>query len=287
MLDEYSDLLAQELRDLWPLASKIACSTKGRLMGGTALALYLRHRSSTDIDIMTLEAFDGREVKALVEQHLGAEHRKDYWQIQQVLEARNNGYCAMINGVRLDVFRALGSGEAQAADMQWLQDPVDFEGMPVGSVPDILSAKLAAAVDRSKLRDFIDLAAIDLRDGYSLEDGLEFYRRTYGLDKNPNPEAIRRILMTLADPGLTEPDRAFDSQRQDTLDYLRARSGELQDYLAAIFDQRVLPTATDRLENLGAPRPAASPNRCGRWMPRARVHCDLPANHKGPHRRNR
>ncbi len=287
MLDDYSGLLAQELRDLWPLASKIAGSTNGRLMGGTALALHLRHRSSTDIDIMTLETFDGREARTLVEQHLRAEHPEDYWQIQQVLEVRKNGYSATINGVRFDVFRALGSGEAQAAEMQWLQDPVDVEGMPVGSVPDILSAKLAAALDRSKLRDFVDLAAIDLRGGYSLEDGLEFYRRTYGLDKNPNPEAIRRILKTLADPEYIEPDREFDSQRQNTLDHLRARSGELQDYLAAIIDQRVLPAATDRLEDLGAPRPAASPNRCGRWMPRARVHCGLPANHKGPHRRNR
>ena len=61
MLDDYSDLLAPELRDLWPLSSKVAHSTDGRLMGGTALALHLRHRSSTDIDIMTLGSFDGRQ----------------------------------------------------------------------------------------------------------------------------------------------------------------------------------------------------------------------------------
>ena len=287
MLDGYSDLFAQELRDLWPLASEIAGSTNGRLMGGTALALHLRHRTSTDIDIMTLEPFDGRDVKALAERRLRIDRPDDYWQTQQVIEARNNGYCALINGVRVDVFTALGSGETQAADMRWLTDPEDIEGMPVGSVPDLLAAKLAAVADRSKLRDFIDLAAIDLHDGYTLEDGLEFYRRAHGFDENPNPKAIRRIVTTLADPGFIEPDREFDSQRQDILEHLRERSDELLSYLAGAADQHAKPVPPNRPEDIGAPRPAASPGICGRWMPRSRVPCGLSPNHKGPHRRRR
>lgn len=287
MLDGYIDLLTTGLRDLWPVSSLVAEGIEGRLMGGTALALHLRHRASEDIDIMTLKPFDGRHVRGMVDSHLRSVRPDDYWRTHDVVEARNNGYCAIINDVRFDVFLALGSGDAQASDMRWLQEPNYIDGMAVGSVPDIFAAKLAAAADRKKLRDFIDLAAIDRHSGYTLEDGLEFYRRAFGLDTAPNPGAMRRVLRAMADPGYVEPDRAFEALREDTLTHLRHRAEDLQHYMAEIVDQDVQAVAAAHAANLGAARPSATPGRCGQWMPRARTQCALPPRHKGPHRRSR
>ena len=287
MLDDYSDLLAPDLRDLWPVSSLVAQGVEGRMVGGTALALHLRHRSSEDIDIMTLQPFDGRDVRDMVDGHLRSVRPDDYWRICDVIEARNNGYCAVINDVRFEVFLALGSGDAQASDMRWLQEPHDIDGMAVGSVPDIFAAKLAAAADRGKLRDFIDLAAIDRLSGYTLEDGLEFYRRAFGLDTAPNPRAMRRVLRAIADPGYVEPDRAFEASREDALTHLRHRAEDLQHYLVEIADQDVHAAAAANAASLGAARPSATPGRCGQWMPRARTQCALPPRHAGPHRRSR
>ena len=287
MLDSYDDLLDPELRALWPLASVVAKSIEGRLMGGTALTLHLRHRASKDFDIMTLTPFDGRDVQALIEGQLRSIRPDDYWRFCSVIEARKNGYCALIDNVRFDVFLSLGSGEAQAHDMRWMQAPRCIEGMAVGEIPDLLASKLAAASDRGKLRDFIDLAAIDRLSGYTLEDGLEFYRRVFGLDVHPNPAAMRRVLRVLADPGYVEPDRAFESLREDALVHLRNRSEDLQRYMVEIADQHIQAGTAAQASDLGAPRSSAMPGQCGQWMPRARAQCSLPPHHKGPHRRRR
>ena len=286
MLDDYSDLLSPDLRGLCPLASMVSGEIDGRLMGGTALTLHLRHRSSEDIDIMTLRSFDGRDVRDVIGSHLRSVYPDDYWRRHEVIEARRDGYCAVINGVRFDVFTSLGSGDMRAADMMWLQEPVDIEGVPVGSVPDLFVAKLTAAKERRKLRDFIDLAAIDRQSGYTLEDGLEFYRRAFGLDAAPNPNAMRGILRALADPGFVEPDRSFDDVREDALGHLRRRSDDLRQYMVEITDQDVQQTVALSAER-GAPRPSAAPGRCGMWMPRAQANCALPPGHSGPHRRHR
>ena len=287
MLDNYDEFLGAELRALWPVASLVAEGIEGRLMGGTALALHLRHRASEDIDIMTLGPFDGRDVRTMVESHLRSIRPDDYWKFCQVIEARKNGYCALINNVRFDVFLSLGSGDAQAEDMRWLQAPRYIEGMAVGDVPDLFASKLAAASDRGKLRDFIDLAAIDRHSGYTLEDGLEFYRRAFRLDVNPNPVAMRRLLRVLADPGYVEPDRAFESLREDALAHLRDRSEDLRYYMVEIANQDIQATAATHASGLGAPRSSPTPGRCGQWMPRARTQCALLPRHKGPHRRRR
>lgn len=287
MLEGYSDLLAPALRGLWPVASLVAEGVEGRLMGGTALALHLRHRSSEDIDIMTLEPFDGRNVRSMVEDRMRSVRPDDYWRVCEVIEARDNGYCAVIDGVRFDVFLAVGSAGSRASDMRWLQEPTCIDGMSVGSVPDILAAKLAAAADRKKLRDFIDLAAIDRDSGYTLEDGIEFYRRAFGLDTDPNPAAVRRVLRAIADPGYVEPDRAFEQSRDDALAHLRERAQDLQHFMIEAVDQDVQAAAAAHASSLGAARPSAAPGRCGQWMPRARTQCALPPQHKGPHRRSR
>ena len=287
MLDDYSDVLGGNLRSVWPVAVVAAEFVHGRLVGGTALALHLRHRVSEDIDIMTLRSFDGRDLRSAVERHMRSVRPDDYWRVCQVIEARRDGYAAIINDVRFDVFLALGSGGARAEDMRWLQAPRDVEGMAVGELPDLFASKLAAATNRSKLRDLIDLAALDRDSGYTLEDGLEFYRRAFGFDRSPDPSALRRVLRVLADPGYLEPDRAFEDMGHDALGHLRRRAEQVMDYMVETADQDTLAADARHAADMGASRASPVAGQCGHLMPRAGARCGLPPSHKGPHRQQR
>ena len=51
-----------------------------------------------------------------------------------------------------------------------------IDGMRVASLPDLLATKLDVIMYRPKLRDYIDIAAIDKSGWYGIEDGLRFHR---------------------------------------------------------------------------------------------------------------
>ena len=186
LLDDCSDLFAAELVDLWPLAAVLARRTSGRLMGGTALALHLQHRASEDIDVMTLKDFSGMYLRRRMHAHLDEAFPGGHRYRQDVLTSEQGGYYAMIGDVKIDVFRARPTEGRLASQMKWLEQPLDVDGVPVGSVPDILATKLDVIMYRPKLRDYIDLASIDRTSGYSLEDGIEFYRHKFGYVDDPN-----------------------------------------------------------------------------------------------------
>ena len=56
-IDVWSDVLDDVTRACWP---KIASASprSGVLMGGTALAMHLKHRRSRDLDVFVHEPFD-------------------------------------------------------------------------------------------------------------------------------------------------------------------------------------------------------------------------------------
>lgn len=288
LLDECSGLFAPELVDLWPLAAVLARATSGRLMGGTALALHLRHRASEDIDVMTFKDFSGVHMRRRMRTYLDEAFPSGHQYEQDVLTSEQGGYYAMIGDVRVDVFRARPTEGRLASQMKWLDRPVVVEGVPVGSVPDILATKLDVIMYRPKLRDYIDIADIDRASGYTLEDGLEFYRHKYGYVDDPDVRILRRIIRLLADPGTVHSDPRFEDRRSDVLDHLERRSHDLIDYVADIADNDTQNRAVRSAGELGAPRPGARPaGQCGAWMPRARACCALPPRHKGGHRRRR
>ena len=52
-------MLSPEMRHVWPILGQATSNLDGCLMGGTALAVYLRHRRSFDLDYMTAGSFSG------------------------------------------------------------------------------------------------------------------------------------------------------------------------------------------------------------------------------------
>ncbi|MCQ3808910.1 MAG: nucleotidyl transferase AbiEii/AbiGii toxin family protein, partial [Acidimicrobiia bacterium] len=83
------------LRELWPLAAVLARKTSGRLMGGTALALHLRHRASEDLDIMTLKDFSGRSLRQQMHKHLDKAFPAGHTYNQELLTSEQRGYFAV------------------------------------------------------------------------------------------------------------------------------------------------------------------------------------------------
>lgn len=129
------------------------------LVGGTALALYLGHRKSVDLDLFTQKPFDVEELEDfLVEKY---------------------GFCTTFKrGKTL-------KGDIQDVKIDCLYYPYDLlapplkeEGIRMLSIPDIIAMKLSAIADSgTRVKDFVDIACLST--AYSLEEMLVFYETKY------------------------------------------------------------------------------------------------------------
>lgn len=210
-LDNWSDCLSVEMREAWPLLAEAVAGIPGSLVGGTALALHLRHRQSFDLDFMASGAFGGRRVAAAL---AGLTADID------VAHAVDDAMHATVCGVQVQVFRAPYRG-SRPGHVRDLRPPEAVARLPVASLADLLATKLDVILYRPKLRDYIDLRALDTLSPYCLEDGLTFHMYRYGTD--PASRDIARIVDLLADPGNLQEDRVFDADRDAALAYLRGR----------------------------------------------------------------
>ena len=100
------------------------------------------------------------------------------------------------------------------------------DGLAVASVPDLLASKLDVLRYRQKLRDYIDLAAIDNLSRYNIEDGL-----------------------LLEDPGTFPENGVFAQDRDRVLAYLKNKAPALRRYL----DHEILSPAAAGSEPLDRP----------------------------------
>ena len=133
--------------------------SKFHLAGGTALALYLGHRKSVDLDLFTPYPFDTARLEHFLVTAFG--FQGDYSE-QNTLKGR-------ISGVKVDCI---------THPYPLLQKPLEEDGMRLYSQPDIIAMKLAAIADNgSRLKDFIDIAYLSTR--YSFQEMLGFYAQMF------------------------------------------------------------------------------------------------------------
>ncbi|MBI3554613.1 MAG: nucleotidyl transferase AbiEii/AbiGii toxin family protein [Elusimicrobia bacterium] len=115
------------------------------LVGGTALALQLGHRFSQDLDFFSgSEALDaaGREKilgSLAAVGRVEITHQKDGW---------------------LQLFVSEIPVTFLKYPYPWLEEPLDWRGIAVASIPDIAVMKINAIIGRGTRRDFLDLYAI-------------------------------------------------------------------------------------------------------------------------------
>ena len=218
-IGDYSDVLPAEMIGVWPVLAQAVRGIDGSLMGGTALTIHLRHRTSFDLDYMTDGSFSGEALVGELVQ-FAPERRVE------TLSAGTDALDARIDGVVVQVFRP--QPRPEVGRIAVLSAPIQVSGMKVGSLPDLLAAKLDVILLRPKLRDYIDIKAIDELSPYSLEDGILFHMRRSGTTTTSRD--LSRIVDLLEYPGSLQPDRVFGDD-DDVLDYLAGRAQDLRRYL--------------------------------------------------------
>ena len=223
-IDDYADVLGEPQRRVWGRIAQIARRRGGVLMGGTAAALHLRHRISDDIDIMTFEEFPAGP--------LAMQLGQDFVNVR-ILDLWDNSCRAIVDGVLVDLFTPPVRAGIGPHGMRRVADGIEVCGMPVGSLPDLLSTKLEAIRFRSKLRDYVDLYAIDTLSGYTLEDGVGFYCHRFGHDDLPSDfgDSITR----LSEPGVLPDDPLFDHLKDEVLGHLAGRAPAVRRHIAAQY----------------------------------------------------
>ncbi len=222
-IDHYSDVLNEDMRAVWPALAEAVRTTDGVLMGGTAVAIHLRHRTSDDLDVMTTRPFDARSVADKLKVAFAESYEED--------EVAANTVTLRVNGVLVQVFQALAQ-ETRPEEIRILAQGTAIAGLLVGSLPDLLAAKLDVIMYRPKIRDYVDLAALDRLSPYTLEDGLTFWSLRYG--HRISSRLVDRIVSLLEDPGRIPADHHFTASREQVLAYLSGRARDLRSHLATL-----------------------------------------------------
>ena len=129
------------------------------LVGGTALALYLGHRKSVDIDLFTNVSFDASQLLENIHQDFP----------YQISYTAVNTLKGSINNVKVDML---------AHRYRYIQEPNVIEGIKILSEPDIVAMKLnAIATSGQRSKDFIDI--FYLLDNYDIGSMLSYYKTKY------------------------------------------------------------------------------------------------------------
>ena len=144
------------------------------LAGGTALALQLGHRMSTDLDLFTATPFDSKDVSKALEETFGN---------RITITARNEiGFRGFIDDVKIDVLHFKYQG---------IHQPIEQDGLRILPVEAIAALKIHAVANRGLRRDFVDLGEILQKN--PLETVLQSYFKQF----SPSPSAFSHTMSAL------------------------------------------------------------------------------------------
>jgi hypothetical protein len=151
------------------------------LVGGTALALQIGHRTSIDIDLFSNKSFDEGGL---------ANHLLDNYQFELDFIAKRT-LKGEINGVQIDCI---------AHQYPWIEKPVVVDNIRLACFLDIAAMKLNAITGNgTRIKDFIDVAF--LSEKLSLNQMLEAYQKKY----NSNPIIAVKSLTYFDEINFDEP----------------------------------------------------------------------------------
>jgi len=151
------------------------------LVGGTALALYLGHRRSIDIDLFSNFAFDASALLENIHQDFKF----------QVSFTASNTLKGSILDTKVDIL---------AHRYEYLNTPKNLDGISLSSEQDIIAMKLnAISTSGQRSKDFIDIYY--LLNKFKISDMLGFYKRKY---KQENDSAIVKSLIYFDDVDLSD-----------------------------------------------------------------------------------
>jgi hypothetical protein len=131
------------------------------LVGGTALALQIGHRTSVDIDLFTSQKID----RSKIESGLIKKYKNNY---KRIFITENTITC-LIRDIKIDILKY---------DYPYIDKVVNEEGIRIISLPDITAMKLDAITGNgSRVKDFVDIYF--LLDKFPIDKMFDFYRTKY------------------------------------------------------------------------------------------------------------
>lgn len=120
-----------------------------RLVGGTALSLYIGHRVSEDLDLFSVELLDSIKIQSVLIDKYGF--------IPSVVE--ENTLIGFVNGVKIDIIHH---------PFPWLEDAIEEDDIRIASMADIAAMKMHAIINSGKRpKDFVDLAFLSMHYSYN------------------------------------------------------------------------------------------------------------------------
>ncbi len=147
--------VSAELLDLLNALMQISELEQLRLVGGTALALQIGHRSSVDIDLFgSITADDFR-----------LSHLLSRFQSVKSLGGSTSIKVYLINGIKVDFVNY---------PYPWIEPEIIENGIRLAGKKDIAAMKIAAITQRGSKKDFIDLYF--LLQFFSLKEIFTFYQ---------------------------------------------------------------------------------------------------------------
>ena len=152
------ETIIPETQSLLEKLSALPVLDDARLVGGTALALQLGHRTSVDLDFFGRINADSEELRDIL---------REVGRVE-VASVSKNINIFWINGVKVDMVNY---------PYPWLDLPIVEDGVRLASLNDIAAMKVSAIVNRGTKKDFIDLYT--LLQHFALDEILDMYSRKY------------------------------------------------------------------------------------------------------------
>ena len=219
-IDDWREVIGQRQRAVWPKAAVAAAYCRGVLVGGTAVAIHLKHRISEDIDILASGPFDTVGARS----HLEEQADETF----TMIGLSPHEVHALVDGVSVHIFED-PNADSRTADVEVLRHGPTIDARPVASLQDLLALKLDLIRWRSTLRDLIDLAAIDRLSGHRLEDGLFYWLQKFGAEWDN--AALDQLVFRLRFPSAQDADPLFDESRDQVVAYLKSRAPQVEQAL--------------------------------------------------------
>lgn len=131
------------------------------LAGGTALALYLGHRTSLDFDFYTPNEFGKEEIINLLKKNLKDKDIK-------ITSIERNSFIGKIYDVNISIFYY---------SYELLDETINLRNIQIASISDIASMKIIAIIQRPAKRDYIDMSFLLKK--YSMEEIFSWSYKKY------------------------------------------------------------------------------------------------------------
>jgi hypothetical protein len=206
-LDPKINILPKAQQEIWPLLAP-ASALSFVLYGGTAVALYIGHRTSVDFDFFRLSSLDKHELER------SFTFMRDAGTVQESENTLIISALMPSGPVKVSFFGGIALGR--------INDPVETSDtkLLVASMDDLLVTKLKAILDRAEAKDYRDISAL-LSAGVPLEKALGAFTKVYGKD----PGLALRALGFFKDGDLPSLPRVD----QDVLRAARDRVSKIPD----------------------------------------------------------